>query len=206
LVGIHYPDLPDPRVQALEAEEEPETARNFSLEAKNTIGRIPKMTQHKRLNTWSKSSSNLYKGMNTKNLGLFEDPTNQNPLGKGVSPSPKSASRERQMSSASHGPINFGQPSLLAPGGGDHSMHRRASRSYSALHDRPKKDEGIQSVSPSNELYYIGLIDVLVEFGLWKRGEYLYKGYLRGHGQKMSVIPPQPYAKRFIDFVSSVIK
>ena len=37
------------------------------------------------------------------------------------------------------------------------------------------------------QVYFIGIIDILVQYGLRKRGEYLYKSRLRGLGQTISV-------------------
>eukprot|EP00471_Norrisiella_sphaerica_P014487 CAMPEP_0184503756 /NCGR_PEP_ID=MMETSP0113_2-20130426/52077_1 /TAXON_ID=91329 /ORGANISM="Norrisiella sphaerica, Strain BC52" /LENGTH=644 /DNA_ID=CAMNT_0026893307 /DNA_START=184 /DNA_END=2118 /DNA_ORIENTATION=+ len=64
---------------------------------------------------------------------------------------------------------------------------------------------GIKSLS-GEETYFIGVIDFLVPFGLYRFGEYVFKGYFQGHGDKMSVIPPKRYADRFNAFCEKIIR
>ena len=66
---------------------------------------------------------------------------------------------------------------------------------------------GYQGKTPSgennNEIYYFGIIDILQQYNLIKRGENIFKTYIAGQGKgKISSVPPLEYAKRFIKFFS----
>jgi len=60
----------------------------------------------------------------------------------------------------------------------------------------------------NNEIYYIGIIDILQQYNLLKFAENKYKSHFRGGecSTKISALPPQKYAKRFIEFIVSSIK
>ena len=59
----------------------------------------------------------------------------------------------------------------------------------------------------NNEIYYIGIIDILQQYNLLKFTENKYKSYFsRDCPTKISALPPQKYAKRFIEFIISSIK
>ena len=59
----------------------------------------------------------------------------------------------------------------------------------------------------NNEIYYIGIIDILQQYNLLKFTENKYKTYLsRDCSTKISALPPQKYAKRFIEFIVDSIK
>ncbi len=61
--------------------------------------------------------------------------------------------------------------------------------------------------TPNNEIYYIGIIDILQQYNLLKFTENKYKSYFtRDCSTKISALPPQKYAKRFIDFIIGSIK
>ncbi len=76
-----------------------------------------------------------------------------------------------------------------------------------AKESRPKDDvgNGIRGAGARKEVYYIGIIDILIQFGIFKGGEYIYKAKLKGKGQKISVIPPKEYGKRFLKFMNYFI-
>ena len=62
------------------------------------------------------------------------------------------------------------------------------------------------SDASTKEVYFIGIIDILVQYGLRKRGEYLFKSRLQGLGDTVSVIPPQKYFERFVGFSETFIE
>jgi len=44
----------------------------------------------------------------------------------------------------------------------------------------------LQGVGKRKEVYFIGIIDILIQFGIFKGGEYLFKSKLKGHGERVS--------------------
>ena len=62
--------------------------------------------------------------------------------------------------------------------------------------------------TPNNEIYYMGIIDILQQYNLLKFAENKYKSYIssRDCSTKISALPPQKYAKRFIEFITGSIK
>ena len=57
----------------------------------------------------------------------------------------------------------------------------------------------------NNEIYYFGIIDILQQYNLIKRGENFFKSYFTKQGKgKISSVPPLDYAKRFIKFFEDV--
>ena len=60
----------------------------------------------------------------------------------------------------------------------------------------------------NNEIYYIGIIDILQQYNFLKFTENKYKSYTsrEGSSSKISAMPPQKYAKRFIDFILNSVK
>lgn len=59
-------------------------------------------------------------------------------------------------------------------------------------------------VNGRREIYYIGIIDILQEYTLWKRSETLVQG-LRFDMQRISSVHPTDYASRFLSFMSSLL-
>lgn len=57
--------------------------------------------------------------------------------------------------------------------------------------------------SPGEEIYYLGIIDLLTHYGTVKRLENFWKG-LSQDKQQISPIPPVPYGDRFIKFVKGI--
>ncbi len=55
-----------------------------------------------------------------------------------------------------------------------------------------------------NTVYFIGIIDVLTNYSIKKKGEFLIKHALLGMG--VSSIPPHLYADRFVNFVKTIFK
>jgi hypothetical protein len=43
----------------------------------------------------------------------------------------------------------------------------------------------------SKEVYYLGIIDILVQYNLRKRGEYMFKSKVQGLGDRVSCVPPK---------------
>lgn len=64
----------------------------------------------------------------------------------------------------------------------------------------PSKGEGEDEV-----ILFFGIIDTLVPFDTKKYSEYMVKSVIQ-HGKNFSVIPPQKYADRFINFLVNLIR
>lgn len=62
--------------------------------------------------------------------------------------------------------------------------------------------QGIRSASPSGEVYYLGIIDILQEYNISKRGETLFKSIYQD-GNKISSVHPKYYVIRFNEFLLS---
>ena len=59
----------------------------------------------------------------------------------------------------------------------------------------------------NNEIYYIGIIDILQQYNLFKFAENKYKSYFsKDCSTEISALPPQKYAKRFTEFIINSIK
>jgi 1-phosphatidylinositol-4-phosphate 5-kinase len=61
---------------------------------------------------------------------------------------------------------------------------------------------GMQSTT-GREVYYVGIIDVLTDYGLKKMGEHLSKAVLYDSKQ-VSCVPPAEYQCRFVDYLATV--
>ena len=64
-------------------------------------------------------------------------------------------------------------------------------------------DGGILS-SNGQKIYYIGIIDILTEYGLMKKTEHLCK-MLRYCSEQMSCIPPNKYKERYINYMNNTV-
>ncbi len=61
--------------------------------------------------------------------------------------------------------------------------------------------------TPNNEIYYLGIIDILQQYNVRKWGENKFKSWFTSQGaKKISALPPRQYAKRFIEFISASIR
>lgn len=56
---------------------------------------------------------------------------------------------------------------------------------------------------PSDEIYYLGIIDCLTHYGTTKKLEHFFKGLSHDRTQ-ISPIPPQSYGERFINFIKGI--
>ena len=64
-----------------------------------------------------------------------------------------------------------------------------------------------QDGTPNNEIYYVGIIDILQQYNVKKWGENKLKGWFTDQGtKKISAVPPKDYARRFINFIAKSIK
>lgn len=144
LVGIHYPDMPDPR---------------------DNDGKDPQQNDGKEEN----DGKNRPKKRRSSIIGM-----------------PISKDYQRQLTSLE-------------------CVGRRGS-SVSNLDEENRMEMSYQGQGPRKEVYFVGIIDVLIQFGIFKGGEYIYKSKLKGEGQKMSVVPPEAYGKRFLKFMNFFIK
>lgn len=70
-------------------------------------------------------------------------------------------------------------------------------------------DGGIQSVDseglPGTQFYYVGIIDILTQYGVKKTWESRYK-QLRTSKDSLSCVRPNRYARRFLTFMDEIIK
>ena len=66
------------------------------------------------------------------------------------------------------------------------------------------EDGGIISES-KNEIYFVGIIDILTKFGFKKKCEHFAKK-LRYCSNNMSCIPPQMYRDRFVNYMNQIIQ
>jgi len=55
-----------------------------------------------------------------------------------------------------------------------------------------------------DELYYFGIIDVLIKYETRKKMEHLLK-FISGSGNEVSVVPPSFYAERFVSFMQGLL-
>ncbi|EFC50642.1 phosphatidylinositol-4-phosphate 5-kinase [Naegleria gruberi] len=58
--------------------------------------------------------------------------------------------------------------------------------------------------SLGDEYYFVGIIDILIQYGLKKRGENLIKTLYFGGESGVSVVDPNMYAGRFFNFIKSI--
>ena len=72
-----------------------------------------------------------------------------------------------------------------------------------------QRDSGGMRAQGSEDLYFVGVIDILIQFGAKKRMEHKWKSVrtpsknTRGeHG--ISVVPPEEYARRFVNFMDAI--
>ena len=55
-----------------------------------------------------------------------------------------------------------------------------------------------------DEIYYLGVIDILQEYNWWKKAETVIMGTIHDK-EHISSVDPRTYATRFIDFMESII-
>jgi len=70
-----------------------------------------------------------------------------------------------------------------------------------------KDDGGIKGYNVDaerEEIYYFGIIDVLIKYETRKKMEQFFKA-LGGVGNEVSVVPPSFYAERFVGFMQSIL-
>ena len=59
---------------------------------------------------------------------------------------------------------------------------------------------------PSQEIYFIALIDILTRYGVKKRTAQAAKTVKHGAGAEISTVKPDQYARRFMEFIDKIIK
>jgi hypothetical protein len=64
-------------------------------------------------------------------------------------------------------------------------------------------DGGIKSIT-GNEIYYLGIIDILTEYNCKKGVEHFFK-MIRYCSEKMSCVPPITYKNRFNEYMEKII-
>uniref|UniRef100_T1JNX9 1-phosphatidylinositol-5-phosphate 4-kinase n=1 Tax=Strigamia maritima TaxID=126957 RepID=T1JNX9_STRMM len=60
--------------------------------------------------------------------------------------------------------------------------------------------------APRKEIYFMGLIDVLTNYGIKKRTAQAAKTVKHGAGAEISTVHPEQYGRRFLDFISKAIE
>ena len=60
--------------------------------------------------------------------------------------------------------------------------------------------------SPRREIYFMGLVDILTQFGIRKRTAQAAKSVKHGATADISTVHPEQYAKRFCEFISKAIQ
>lgn len=58
--------------------------------------------------------------------------------------------------------------------------------------------------SPRNEVYFMGLIDILTQYDTKKKAAHAAKTVKHGAGAEISTVNPEQYAKRFMDFIANI--
>ena len=76
-----------------------------------------------------------------------------------------------------------------------------AKKLFSELYDF--EDGGIFSAN-GQKIYYIGIIDILTEYGFVKKTEHFFK-MIRYCSEKMSCIPPKKYKERYINYMKNTV-
>ena len=93
----------------------------------------------------------------------------------------------------------------------DNTLIKESSLSDKSCYSRNEKlktlcdfeDGGIISET-GNEIYFVGIIDILTKYNLKKKGEHFFK-MIRYCSNNMSCIPPDKYRDRFVNYMSKVI-
>ncbi|KFX91592.1 hypothetical protein V497_06662 [Pseudogymnoascus sp. VKM F-4516 (FW-969)] len=99
-------------------------------------------------------------------------------------------------------PIPMGESTTRMP---DQMEENTSKRDFTFYSD----DGGFRAThednTPGEEIYYLGIIDLLTHYGTVKRLENFWKG-LSHDKQQISPIPPVPYGDRFIKFIMDITK
>ena len=66
----------------------------------------------------------------------------------------------------------------------------------------PFFDSGCGGIPSNGKTYFFGIIDILTQYGSFKKAEHFMKKIK--YGNKMSCIPPRPYSIRFQEFIQSI--
>mmetsp|Transcript_2646 Transcript_2646/g.4035 ORF Transcript_2646/g.4035 Transcript_2646/m.4035 type:complete len:423 (+) Transcript_2646:871-2139(+) len=209
LVGIHYPDLPDPRDakanggsisgnnfvlgEAIDTDIEKGSilrrggVGNRRLSAEDRIlpsnrSPIPSHTRHRRFNTWSKSHSQLI-AVEKPTSRREKEETKKGDTVPSLSESNRSLQAHKfSTSPKSTPPTNAVSNELMVYDAKrkrsgsistGHIVTRKPSHSLASMLDKVELDPGISAAdySKSKQIYYIGIIDILIQFGYVKRGE-----------------------------------
>lgn len=96
-------------------------------------------------------------------------------------------------------------------------VHRVDLRSLASMMNKEYEDGrcftcdqgGMLSVEDGSDtthrcIYYVGIIDILQEYTLWKRSETLVQGTLHDSHQ-ISSVDPREYSARFVSFITSIV-
>lgn len=84
----------------------------------------------------------------------------------------------------------------------------RITAAYCSRHVPAARNRRAQPPQVGKELYFVGLIDILCEYGLKKQLEHHYKAAKHGErvgAQNFSVVDPVQYSTRFQNFVADAL-
>lgn len=62
---------------------------------------------------------------------------------------------------------------------------------------------GIRAKTPSKEVYFLGIVDILTQYDFKKRSEHMLKSLVY-YSDEISAIPPTPYRERFVKYIASI--
>mmetsp|Transcript_13713 Transcript_13713/g.26893 ORF Transcript_13713/g.26893 Transcript_13713/m.26893 type:complete len:422 (-) Transcript_13713:233-1498(-) len=190
LIGIHYPLQPDPR--RLMADQEKRKTGTAPVWDQTGRGRSPTVPIDTRSGFKSEMMSleSQYdeeeKKRVMKQIDSSHSQLSTKALSREGSSTRKSDRKDRGLSSVKSTSASYKSPSNKPKG--------------------PQRKRTIMSDADTREVYFLGIIDILVQYGIKKRGEYVYKSKMRGLGDSVSVIPPEKYMQRFVNFANSFIK
>jgi len=162
-----------------------------------------------RKSNYSKHFNEMNKNDKINRVHSYSPKANKNPSKRtSFFPFREADSHLPQNHFESHLPVDDSDTSLL-----DYSVNTNELNSFTEETlgemmqntNHPFKDisdGGISSLD-GKEIYYVGIIDILIKFNSLKKIEFVSKLFYNC-SSKMSVVPPQKYRDRFVDYISTI--
>jgi 1-phosphatidylinositol-4-phosphate 5-kinase len=178
LIGIHYPLRGDPRKQQAELEQK-KTGQVPLWERAGARGRSP---------TVPIDTRSGYKG---KMITLETE--NQETEMKKVSKDIVKSQSKLKVKTVASGDENKKEATERSPKKQSGTATTPTNRGILSAAKGKKKPttrtrtRSIMSDAATKEVYFVGIIDILVQYGVRKRGEYIWKSRLKGLGDTVSV-------------------